>query len=181
MKSLLLLLLTAFTAGITADAQTTSGPKPVFTSVYTDLKKQCKALRETISTEGGDPVARCTGYGGYRISMYYSATSATLSVQRVADGEDVVELGTDYGNYGSRGEKIEWRIAEGKPFAVIMRLWKYRGEGADGTVYSGQRVGSTLIVKGLPGWERINAEIDGSLPDANARARAAADEGWSKR
>ena len=152
----------------------------MFTSVYTDMKKQCKAVRETISTEGTDPLVRCTGYGGYRISMYYSATTATMSVQRVADGENVVELGTDYGNYGSRGEKIEWRMAGGKPFAVIMRIWKYRGEGADGTMFSGQRVGSTLLVRGLPGWERISAEIDGGLPDANARARAAADAGYVK-
>ncbi len=149
--------------------------------MYTDLRKQCKAIRETASTEGGDPAARCTGYGGYRIFMYYSATSATLGVQRVADGTDVTELGTDYGSYGSRGEKIEWRMADGKPFAVIFRQWKYRGEGADGTMYSGQRIGSTLLVKGLPGWERINTEVDGTRADANARARSAADAGWAVR
>lgn len=159
--------------------QKPAADKPVFTSVYTDLRKQCKATRETASTEGSDPAARCTGYGGYRIFMYYSATSATLGVQRVADGADVMELGTDYGSYGSRGEKVEWRMANGKPFAVIFRQWKYRGEGADGTMYSGTRVGSRLLVKGLPGWERISAEVDGTLADANARARAAADAGWA--
>src|SRR4028118_1607060 len=125
MKSLLFFLATPFALSHNAAAQTKTGVRPVFTSVYTDMKKQCKAVRETISTEGTDPLVRCTGYGGYRISMYYSATTATMSVQRVADGENVVELGTDYGNYGSRGEKIEWRMAGGKPFAVIMRIWKY--------------------------------------------------------
>ena len=162
---------------IPVSAQRAAVSKPAFASVYTDLKKQCKAMREVASQEGTDPTARCVGYGGYRLAMYYSATSATIVVQREADGEDVMTLGTDYGSYGSRGEKIEWRTADGKPFAVIMRSWKW-AVSKTGTLYNGRPVGSTLVVRGLPGWERINTTVDGSLPDANARARAAADAGW---
>lgn len=159
-------------------SQKSTMQKPAFASVYTDMKKQCRVMREVTSTEGSDPTARCTGYGGYRLAMYYSATSATVVVQRVADGADVLTLGTDYGSYGSRGEKVEWRTAEGKPFAVIMRVWKY-AESTDGNPYSGRRTGSTLMVRGLPGWERISADIDGTSDDANARARAVADAGWA--
>jgi len=148
----------------------------IFSSVYTDMKKDC-AYEPAPSgeEEGGDPAAFCTGYGGYRIYMYFSANSAVVGVMRTSDAADVMTLGTERVSYGDRGEKIEWRTASGKPFAVIMRVTKYR----DGV--GGAAVGSTLVVRGLPGWEHIRADIDGSLPDANARARAAADAGWKKR
>lgn len=178
MNKVAALLLTFLAAAPLAHSQRAAGP--AFTSAYTDMKRQCRTLPETAGEEGGDPSARCTGYGGYRLAMHYSATSATVVVQRVADGADVLTLGTDYGSYGARGEKVEWRTAGGKPFAVIMRVWKY-AESKDGNPYSGARVGSTLVVRGLPGWEKISAEVDGSLPDANARARGVADGGWIKR
>lgn len=173
-----LLLSTALFLSVAAAPQ--RGAMPAFTSTYTDMKAQCKILPETAGEEGGDPAAQCTGYGGYRLYMYYSATSATVGVQRTQDGADVLTLGIDYGTYGSRGEKIEWRMAAGKPFALIMRVWTY-AKSADGNPYGGPRTGSTLVVKGLPGWEHIDGAVDGSLPDANARARALADAGYSRR
>ncbi len=172
-RALLPGLLFAVAPAASATAQT-------FGSLYTDMKKQCKTAPQA-ADDGGDPAGMCTGYGGYRLYKYHSAASVTVGVQRTKDGQDVVELGTDYGGYGARGEKIEWRTAGGKPFAVIMRVGKYRGEGADGTMYSGQRVGSTLVVRGLPGWEHISGEVDGAAPDANARARAIADAGYARR
>jgi len=42
---------------------------------------------------------------------------------------------------------VEWRLANGKPFAVIMRDYKYAGDDLCST--SGKVIGESLIVKGL--------------------------------
>jgi hypothetical protein len=59
-------------------------------------------------------------------------------------------------------EKVEWRLADKRPFAVIYRS-----------------AGELLLVKGLEGFPQIDASIDARKePQANERARAAADTGY---
>lgn len=169
----------------TAAAQHNAKPKPpvrpAFTSVYTDMQRDCKFVQDPeAETQGSDSPKMCKGFGGYRISVGYAAWSAAIAVERVNRPKEHVLLGEDYGGYGAKGEKVEWRLAGGKPFAVIIRFGKYGEPGGDGDPFA-NRTGSRLVVKGLKGWEHIASEVDGSTEGANEKARRVADENYSRR
>jgi hypothetical protein len=154
-RFLCLVLLGLFVAGGVAQGQT---GVPKFSSVYTDLEKQCKNAFKEVG-EGQDMPLNCKGYGGYRISIGYSAMYSEL-VAETLNGKHVIPLATVEGsNYG---KKIEWRLANGKPFAVILR-------GND-----------KLYVKGLRGYEKIDYDIDAKTPDANQQARDMADKAYTQ-
>ncbi len=182
------IILTMFLLGaaVFANAQTAAS-KPTsqtnFTSVYTDLKRDCEFEDEPAETAaGGDPAGACKGFGGYKIFISYSAQAAHLRIEDSQNDGAAIELATDYGGYGERGEKVEWRLANGKPFAAIIRINKYKGENDGGNTYYAlaNRVGSKLVVKGLKGFERIGFEIDGATPNANQKAREVADQKYLK-
>ncbi len=156
---------------------------PTFTSRYTDMKRSCRLLPEPKGADsGGDPAGVCKGYGGYRIFISHSAWSAQFSVEKIKNKNESVELGSDYSSYGARGEKLEWRLANGVPFAVIMRLGKYKERDDGENPYTdANRIGSTLVVKGLKGWEHIDFTVDGAAADTNAKARELADQNYSKK
>ena len=157
--------------------------KPSFTSVYTDMKRDCRTLKEPAAEaeESGDPAGACKGFGGHRIFIIHSAWSASYSIEKLKSQDESITLGTDYSSYGAKGKRVEWRMANGKPFAVIMRIGKYK-ERTDGeNPYTDEnRTGSRLVVKGLKGWEHIDFEVDGANPNANMKARAMADQNYSK-
>jgi len=72
--------------------------------------------------------------------------------------------------FNTIGDRIEWRLSAGRPFAIIYRLR---------TAATGDMpAGSALVVeaigrRGVPGC-RIGL-VDGALPDSNRRAHALAD------
>lgn len=155
--------------------------RPAFTSVYTDMQRDCKFVQDPeAAAQGSDPPKVCKGYGGYRLSVGYSAWGASIAVEQLKRPEEHILLGEDYGGYGARGEKVEWRLADGKPFAVIIRFGKYGEPGGDGNPFA-KRAGSRLVVKGLKGREQIDFEVDASTANANEKARRMADENYSKR
>lgn len=157
--NLLLLLLVSFTAGVTINAQNTS--------VYTDLKKDCRNKFKSVG-EGQDMPLVCKGFGGYKIHIDYSASS---EMYRAEKGDDAVGL---FSHLIGRvpAKKIEWRMANGKPFAIIVRVNKYDEEGDP---YTPKRIAQLLLIKGLSGYEHIDFEVDATLPNANAKAQQMAD------
>lgn len=165
-------------------AQSRSESKPAartnFTSVYTDLKRDCKAKPEPKGAEtGSDPLVICKSVGGYRISIGYSAMDAGISIESLKDKDDSINLDVVCSNFGG---KVEWRLANGKPFAVIIRLGKYKDRSnSDNPCAEANRLGSTLVVKGMKGWQHINFEVDGATPNANVIAREKADQNYSKK
>lgn len=68
--------------------------------------------------------------------------------------------------------RLEWRLADGKPFAIIMRV-PIHGKPKDGE-YFGKVIGQQLIVAGLAGYE-IDEKIDAKVPNANIKARQLAE------
>ena len=60
--------------------------------------------------------------------------------------------------------KLEWRLANGQPFAVIVRYTDW-----DTRDVNPKDLGERLAVKGLTGFESINAFIDMLSPVSNAR------------
>jgi hypothetical protein len=133
-------------------------------SAYTMLDlRRCRTL-ETIP-EGDSVRLRCPGLAG--IPLYVNE----------GDGRSEIDAGFDDGQWESLpafntiGDRIEWRLSGGRPFAIIYRLRLAASESAP--------AGSALIVEaighgaGAPGC-RIGV-VEGALPDANIRARALAD------
>lgn len=161
MRKLILTVLTVllFVSSVFALGVWSSPPK--FTSVYTDLSKQCKNAFKEVG-EGQDMPLTCKGYGGYKLSIGYSAMYAHVAAETL-NGKHVIPLTTAQINYDlEKGRKIEWRLANGKPFAVILR------------------VEDKLLVKGLRGYEKIDYDIDAKTPNANQQARDMADKAYSQ-
>ena len=166
-KRTLIIIAILLIASILSSAQ-----QPVkFTSVYTTLNgKGCKTLR---GGQGTDDATQCKGVGGYDVEVYYSA--ATMQIGAIRRGDQIapiatLDLGFDYSK-----SRLEWRLANGKPFAIIMRVPLY-ADPKQGD-YFGKVDGQRLIVVGLTGYD-ISETIDAKLPDANTKAREAADRAF---
>ena len=160
---------------------------PKFSSVYTDLNRDCKnALTKKEEREaearGTDIPVRCKGYGGYYVDVGYSAMASSMSIyQRGSD--DFIGLGMYPLNYiDEKGRKIEWRMADGKPFAVIWRVPQYNNEGTSSAEIwdPKNKIGELLRVRGLKGYEHIEGKIDAKTPNANGKARELADNAFLK-
>ena len=133
------------------------------TSRYTSLDlRRCRTLE---AIPEGESVRRlCPGLAG--IPLYVNE----------GDGRAEIDAGRDDGQWESLGpfnrigDRIEWRLSAGRPFAIIYRLRFSATENGP--------AGSALVVEAIGGRTRPGCRlglVDGALPDANARARALAD------
>jgi hypothetical protein len=160
---------------------------PKFSSVYTDLNRDCKSAltkkeEKEAEATGTDIPERCKGYGGYYIYIGYSAMASILNIYKQGS-DDSIGLGMFPLNYNDeKGRKIEWRMADGKPFAIIMRVPEYSDEvTSSADIYDPKyKTGESLRVRGLKGYEHIEGKIDAKTPNANAKARETADNAFQK-
>ena len=145
-----------------------------FTSLYTNLKTQCWADGKV--GEGQDQPLKCKGYGGYVIKIGYSAASSHMRIELAKSDAEPVNLPAQPINYDGMGRKIEWRLANGKPFAVILRI-DVPKDGLEATELwqPGNLKGQSLLVQGLGKYSDFTAEIDAKSPNANVEARKQAD------
>ncbi|MEZ5347410.1 MAG: hypothetical protein R2681_17825, partial [Pyrinomonadaceae bacterium] len=150
-----------------------------YTSLYTDLRTQCRTPAGQ-GRNGGHVSTYCTGYGGYRIHMFDTATTMEINVES-EDKERSVHVASQSLSFNRDNMKVEWRLKDGKPFAVIMRTYSYQ-LGNDGLIkYPEVRTGEFLTVKGLPGFEQIDNSVNvRNETDANAVARQMADNGYQQ-
>jgi hypothetical protein len=151
--------------------------RPQFSSAYTNLKTQCKNPAPS-SDESQHTSLFCKGYGGYRIHIFDSAMALHINAETL-DRQTSIPLAEQNLTYDRQVRRIEWRLANGKPFAVILRAFKYSGQGQ----YPLQEkpTGEVLLVKGLAGYEHIDDEVDvKTTPNPNAKARELADKGHSR-
>jgi hypothetical protein len=168
--AVLAILLAVHGSDVKAQAQ------PVFTSVYTDLSKDCKsAVDEKSVQEGQDVPLVCRGYGGHQLTIGFSAMNSHLNVETInsksKQAEQMWEMDITIA-YFDKG-KIEWRLANGKPFAIIARAITRGLEPSDKTPQE-------LVAKGLKGYETIRGSVPATAKDANAKARVLADSGYLK-
>lgn len=145
-----------------------------FTSAYTDLGKPCKTLR---GTNGTDDASLCRGIGGYRVRIYSSAATLQINAERT-EKDDSFPLATLNIDFDARKTRIEWRLANGNPFAAIMRVPVY-GKPDDDNPYFGKVIGEELIIRGLKGFD-IDSSVDAKTPNANVKAREIADKAYSR-
>jgi hypothetical protein len=147
-----------------------------FSSRYTALTKcgsgMTKKEEKEAEEHGSDIPTRCKGFGGYDVYIYYSACSSIITLDR---GEETIPLATQAVDW--KQKTVEWRIANGKPFAVIMRVYEYAGD--DQCADGGKITGESLIIKGLKGYEHIDATVKGT-PNPNLKARQLADKGYAQ-
>jgi hypothetical protein len=147
-----------------------------FSSAYTNLGKDCK----TIAGGGGtDDASDCRGIGGYRIHVGVAAAALYIMAQP-PDKNDLIPLATQNFDFDERKTTIEWRMANGKPFAVIMRVAVY-GEITEENAYFGKKTGEELIIRGLKGFDYIYFEVDVKTKNANVKAREMADKAYSEK
>jgi hypothetical protein len=150
---------------------------PRFSSVYTNLTRCGSGLtrkqEKELEAQGSDIPTKCKGFGGYDIGISYSACTSTIQAEKGETGILLATQGVDW-----KQKTVEWRMADGKPFAIIMRVYAYGGSTECGDI-GGKITGSSLIVKGLAGYERIDGSVDvKATPNANAKAREIADKGY---
>jgi hypothetical protein len=164
------LVVTAFALAPLPGAAAT---KPKFTSVYTDFVKQCTYTDEADLQEGQDASATCPGPSGYRIvSSPYAAGETLIAVK---DEEQITLADVPFSFLGTKGRKLEWRLANGVPFAAILRVDTYRTS-EDGSPFAANlKTGSVIKVVGLIGYERITGSVSAKAKSANEKARALAD------
>jgi hypothetical protein len=167
----------------TSAAGSSVAPRPAsaqaatqYSSVYTSLTKcgsgMTKKEEREAEKNGSDIPTRCKGYGGYDVDVSYSACSSSFSLVK---GEENISLGMQTINWTQK--TVEWRLANGKPFAIIMRKYDYAGSEQCAT--DGKITGEFLIVVGLKGYE-IDETVDAKTPNANAKARDLADKAYAR-
>ncbi|HEY0628647.1 MAG TPA: hypothetical protein VGD23_04900 [Sphingomicrobium sp.] len=130
-------------------------------SAYTNLDlDRCRRL-----DRGEEPQSaswRCKGFAG--VALFVQNGDDRYDVD--AGAEDLDELWADAFDYP--GRRVEWRLAGGRPFAIIYRLVSSAPDGPKQ---------SWLIVETIAGAQpgcRV-AQVPGSSPNANALARVSAD------
>jgi len=157
--------ISSFAASICAQGK----KAPKFTSIYTSLATTCRSFD---GSNGSDGYSICKGPSGYQVRVYYSAATTQINAERKGKNDNY-PIATAALDLKWEKTKLEWRLANGKPFAVIMRIPKY-GKPGDGE-YFGKVIGQELVVTGLLGFENLKTSIDSKTTGANSLAREAAD------
>ena len=159
----------------------TDSKKVKFTSVFTKLdSKTCKPIRKAESDEEEVPDI-CDGYKDYKIFVSHHGTATRIYIGREitadADAWDASTFPMFIANGAGDGQTIEWRLADGEPFACIVRA-EY-----DKQIINPDEKGAAneFVVKNLKGFAPIDIVIDAKKSSrANDEARGRADAGYGK-
>ncbi len=175
MKRLFILIILTTIAVASANAQVAK-----MSSVYTNLQTDCKAESKV---EADEVPFICKAVGGYRVRIIPAGAWAETIEVVDAKGETVISLGNvGYGYSTTNNRKLEWRLANGKPFAVIFRVNTYdeakANNDGDSPFLAKYKTGEKLLIKGLSGFSQIDFEVDGKTNNANAQAQLKADENF---
>lgn len=154
--------------------------KVEFTSVYTKLdSKTCQPLSVAENDEEVPDI--CDGYKDYKILVSHHGTATKIyigtEISKNTDLWDTAELPMFIANNAGNGQTIEWRLADGEPFACIVRA-EYNK-----SIINPDEKGTAneLVVKNLKGFAPINIKIDAQKNKrANEEARQRADSAYQK-
>lgn len=156
-----------------------TGSKIKFSSAYTKLNlKTCKPMVKPENDEDEVPYF-CTGYKGYKIYVnthgfanFYIGREISKNIDALnLDGLPVFLLNAGF------DQTIEWRLADGEPFACIVRAE------FDKQLFQPYEPGmaNELVVQNLKGFAPISISIDATKNKrANIEARRAADAAYRK-
>ncbi len=150
----------------------TGEAKAKFESAYTDLtyeaeagaKATCKGIES--DEESGSVVFECKGYKG--IKVYIGEGDLRTYVGYGINGRGELAYASTFPMFNQVGNKVEWRLKDGKPVATILRF-KMAADDMKGEVLV-----VTQLEEGNQCWvARVSATKN---KDANELARKAADE-----
>ncbi len=165
---------------------------PTFSSTYSETKgENCLSLDEIhpnlLFNEGSDIPTICRGFGGYQLYIYYNLYGHDIiTVESIDSTNDfsIILFSDSCGESLWYGEKIEWRLADGKPFACIIRVtcleMHEKMDEELGIMYDyWEDEEEFLIIAGLDGNEHINGSINTrTTKNSNELARKFADKGY---
>lgn len=144
-------------------------------SVYTSLgEAQCRLVEK--DEETGATSSRCPGTAGYALLVH--DWDARMTVDVVAPGGRTHRLrysGVISSAFSSLGPRAEWRMRDGKPIALIVRVNAFENPDTP------DRATSYLAVARIaPGEVCVTDRIPPTTPSANEAARQAADQSASR-
>lgn len=116
---------------------------------------------------------RCPGPAGYSALFHDLGNMVAVEFGSTGREKAIVEDGLMWqGAEKCFGDKVEWRLTNGKPYAAIVRIWR---QDVDEEANRPLAVEELLIIKvSSQGACRVGA-VDGKHPDANTVARETAD------
>jgi hypothetical protein len=148
-----------------------------FSSFYTSTApKDCRVTSAGNGVDGST-IRVCPGKAGFRVVITEDDLRESVSIGRTraaADKEPAAEA--SFGPFNSTTNTVEWRAADGEPFAIIQRwhIADNSDEGKDGRPIAKPLLAVTRLA---PGQVCHVAYIDVKAnPNANELARKAADE-----
>ncbi|MGE3466331.1 MAG: hypothetical protein AB7J13_05305 [Pyrinomonadaceae bacterium] len=90
-------------------------------SVYTSTSEKACKQQKGGADEGGDYTGICPGVAGYKIELIEGDLRQTLNVITPAKKKLRLRFNEYYYSFSAVGEKIEWRLRKGVPYALIVR------------------------------------------------------------
>jgi len=137
------------------------------TSQYTDFNlKKCKQVGELHQEDGGG-TWECKGLKGLTVVYSEGDLRGTMAFGESADVQCAASQ--SFGKFNSPGDKIEWRLNNGKPYATILRWFTDNGE-------EGSKQNWLVVTKINSDEVCRTAIIDTQYPNANDVARQKADQ-----
>ena len=152
-----------------------------FSSVFTKLDSEtCQPIRRAENDEDAVPDI-CRGYKDYKVFVEEHGAMPRIYIGREIttdmDAWDASTLPSFTANDTGKGRTIEWRLADGEPFACIVRA-EYDKQFINPDE---KGMANELVIKNLKGYAPINIVIDARKnARANGEAQKRADAGYGK-
>ena len=142
-------------------------------SVYTSLdNKHCKTIKPVNDSLGVYRYNKmCSGIGGYRLALDEDKDRQLIAI--VAPSGKTSDAGFGPDAYNSLGKTAEWRVRNGKPIALIIRIDE-RNESGGEVAHSG-----LAVSKITPSTACVGATVN-SGKNWRVQARKLADNSASK-
>ena len=142
-----------------------------YDSTYSDfLPDACKQIASGAAEGEGEfsPTYECKGYKDFPVTFVEDDLRSTVAFGK--GGRNLCSFHQTFSGFNSVGNKIEWRLKDGKPIATILR-WKVSYDPEDST-----KTKDWLVVTKLAEGESCQiGYVEGSYPRANEKARWLAD------
>ncbi|MBE7515916.1 MAG: hypothetical protein HS105_04785 [Chloracidobacterium sp.] len=142
-------------------------------SIYTSTSEKACKERDAGDSDGGEYIGTCPGVSGYKLELIEGDLRQTLNVITPAKKTLRLRLNEFFSAFSAIGEKIEWRVRRGVPFALIARF------NVAGDVDDTKRISYLMVAKVGPK-ESCITDIVKPAAKQNETARKLADEAPSK-
>lgn len=146
-----------------------------FSSQYSDFKN-CKNY--DLENKDTDGYTICDAIDDYEFYIYYDVYSSNY-ILRTKDNSYRKNISINCGDSREYGSLAEWRMANKKAFALIIRYKCFEMDYKDGSGYIANKIDEYVIVQGLKGYDFYKV-INIKEGNANKKARDYADKMYKK-